>query len=190
MTELQFRWATVLPWEGKVPKIAPTVWLAEGVRIIGDVHIGEYSSVWFNTVVRGDVHSIWIGAETNIQDLCLLHVTHGRYPLRIGNRVTIGHRAIVHGAEVEDCCLIGMGACILDGARIGTYSIVAAGSVVRERQEVPPGVLVAGVPARVVRELTEEERYRIEESAKHYVEYAQRYRACFAGVAASHVQQP
>ncbi|MCS7170008.1 MAG: gamma carbonic anhydrase family protein, partial [Candidatus Kapabacteria bacterium] len=124
----------------------------------------------------GDVNRIWIGSQTNVQDLCLLHVTRGRYPLRIGHRVTIGHRAIVHGAYVEDCCLIGMGACVLDGARIGTYSIVAAGALVREGQEVPPGVLVAGVPARVVRELTDEEKLRIEESARNYVEYSAHYR--------------
>ncbi len=166
----------IMPWQGKEPQIAPDVWLAEGVCIIGDVVIGARSSVWFNTVIRGDVHSIWIGEETNIQDLCVLHVSHGRYSLWIGNRVTVGHRAIVHGAYVEDCCLIGMGACVLDGARIGSYSLIAAGSVVREGQHIPSGVLAAGVPARIVRELTEEERHSIEEAARHYVAYAAVYR--------------
>ncbi len=165
----------ILPWDGTYPQIAPSVWLADGVCIVGNVTIGERSSVWFNTVIRGDVNSVWIGAETNVQDLCVLHVT-GRHPLWIGDRVTIGHRAIVHGARVEEGALIGMGACILDGAHVGSYSLVAAGAVVREGQVVPPGVLVAGVPARIVRELTAEERRQLEESARHYVEYAARYR--------------
>ncbi len=165
----------ILPWDGKTPQIAADAWLAEGVCLIGDVTLGERTSVWFNAVIRGDINSVWIGAETNVQDLCLIHVT-STHPVHIGSRVTIGHRAIVHGAVVEDCCLIGMGACVLDGARIGSYSLVAAGAVVREGQHVPSGVLVAGVPARVVRELTDEERRRIEESAEHYVEYAACYR--------------
>ncbi len=166
----------VMPWQGKSPQLGPEVWLADGVCIIGDVTIGARSSVWFNTVIRGDVNSIWIGQETNVQDLCLLHVSSGRYSLWIGDRVTIGHRAIVHGAYVEDCCLIGMGACVLDGARIGSRSLVAAGAVVREGQQIPSGVLVAGVPARIVRELTEEEQRALEETALHYVSYAAAYK--------------
>lgn len=168
--------ALILPWEGRTPRIAPSAWLAGGACIVGDVTIGERSSVWFHAVIRGDVNSIWIGSETNVQDLCVLHVT-GQHALWIGDRVTIGHRAIVHGAHLEECVLIGMGACVLDGARIGSYSLVAAGAVVREGQVVPSGVLVAGVPARIVRELTAEERRQLEASASHYVEYAARYRA-------------
>lgn len=169
----------VLPWEGKQPTVAATAWLAPGACVIGDVTIGEHSSIWFHAVVRGDVNSIWIGDETNVQDLCVLHVTHQRFSLWIGNRVTIGHRAIVHGAVVEDCVLIGMGACVLDGARIGSFSLVAAGAVVREGQQVPSGVLVAGVPARVIRELTAEERASLEAAARHYVEHAARWRQVY-----------
>lgn len=173
---LQRQSVIILPWEGRTPQIARSAWLADGVCLIGDVTIGEHSSVWFNAVIRGDVNSVWIGSQTNVQDLCVLHVT-ARHALWIGDRVTIGHRAVVHGAHVEECALIGMGACVLDGAQIGSYSLVAAGAVVREGQVVPPGVLVAGVPARLVRELTDEERRQLEESALHYVEYAVRYRA-------------
>ncbi len=166
----------VLPWNGKVPCLAPDVWIADGVCLIGDVSIGSGSSVWYNSVIRADVHWIRIGEGTNVQDLCVLHVTHERFPLSIGNNVTVGHRAIVHGARIEDCVLIGMGACVLDGAHIEPYSIVAAGAVVRPGMHVPSGVLVAGVPARVVRELTPEERKQLEWSAQHYRELAAQYR--------------
>jgi len=170
-----------LPWNGKVPRLAPDVWIADGVCLIGDVSIGSGSSVWFNSVVRADVHWIRIGEGTNIQDLCVLHVTHERFPLSIGNNVTVGHRAIVHGARIEDYVLIGMGACVLDGAHIEPYSIVAAGAVVRPGMHVPSGVLVAGVPARIVRELAPEERKQLEWSAQHYRELAAQYRQAASG---------
>lgn len=167
----------ILPFQGIHPKIHESVFVAEGAQIIGDVEIGRDSSIWFNAVVRGDVHYIRIGERTNVQDHCTLHVTHNKYPLLIGSDVTIGHGAIVHGATVEDYCLIGMGARILDNAKIHHHSLVAAGSLVLEHFEVPEGTLVAGVPARVKRELTEEERKQVEQSAKNYLLYVQQYRS-------------
>jgi len=168
--------SVILPFQGVYPKIHESVFLAEGAQIIGDVEIGRESSVWFNAVIRGDVHYIRIGERTNIQDNCTLHVTHQKYPLIIGSDVTIGHGAIVHGATVEDYCLIGMGARILDNAKIHHHSLIAAGALVLEHFEVPEGTLVAGVPARVKRELTDEERKQIEQSAKNYLLYVQQYR--------------
>ncbi|MCS7000067.1 MAG: gamma carbonic anhydrase family protein [Bacteroidota bacterium] len=169
--------ALILPYHNSTPLLHPTVVVMPGAVVVGDVVIGEHSSVWFNSVIRGDVHFIRIGARTNIQDLSMLHVTNGRYPLTIGNDVTIGHRAIIHGCTVEDTVLIGMGAILLDGCRIGSGSIVAAGAVVREGEHVPSGVLVAGVPARIVRELSQEERDNIANIAAQYVEYATSYRS-------------
>lgn len=166
----------IVPYKGIRPTIPPSVFLAEGVHIIGDVVLGEECSVWFNAVIRGDVNTVRIGDGTNVQDGCVLHVTNMTHPLVIGREVTIGHGAIVHGATVEDACLIGMGARVLDGSRIGTESLVAAGSVVLEGFQVPPGMLVAGVPAKVRRPLTAEERKRIRDSALHYREYARAYR--------------
>jgi gamma-carbonic anhydrase len=166
----------ILPYKGISPRIDPTVFVAEGAQIIGDVEIGSGSSVWFNTVIRGDVHFIRIGERTNIQDGCVLHVTHDTYPLVIGSDVTVGHGAILHAATIQDCCLIGMGAIVLDDATVGRYSLVAAGSLVQEHFQVPEGSLVAGVPARVKRMLTDEEREGIAQSARNYMEYADDYR--------------
>ncbi len=165
----------VITYRGITPDLHPTVFVAPGARIIGSVGIGEHSSVWFNAVVRGDVHSIRIGTGVNIQDLCMLHVTHDRYPLHIGNSVTVGHSAILHGCTIEDTVLIGMGATILDGAKIGSHSLIAAGSVVRERAVIPEGVLAAGVPARIVRELRDEERDGLLQSALNYMQYVRTY---------------
>ena len=163
-------------YQGTRPTLHSSVFVAEGVHIIGDVEIGKESSVWFNTVIRGDVNFIRIGERTNVQDNCVLHVTHDTYPLIIGSDVTIGHGAIVHAATVKDCCLIGMGAKVLDDATIGSYSLIAAGAVVMEHFEVPEGSLVAGVPGRVKRMLTAEEREQIAQSARNYVEYVKTYR--------------
>lgn len=163
-------------YKDHTPKIHPSVFIAPGTHIIGDVEIGEGCSVWFNSVVRGDVNSIRIGTGTNIQDGCILHVTNKTHPLTIGNDVTIGHGAVVHGATLADCCLIGMGARVLDGSHVGTRSLVAAGSVVLEGFVVPPGTLVAGVPARVRRPLTQEEQDRIYQSSQNYREYTKNYR--------------
>lgn len=167
----------IISYRGISPKIHESVFVAEGAHIIGDVEIGEHSSVWFNTVVRGDVNYIRIGKRTNVQDNCVLHVTHQKYPLQIGSDVTIGHNAVVHAATILNHCLIGIGAKILDNAKVGPYAIVAAGSVVTEEFEVPEGVLVAGVPAQIKRMLTDEERRQIEQSARNYVDYVKIYRS-------------
>lgn len=166
----------ILGYQGISPRIHDSVFLAHGAVVIGNVEIGARSSVWFNAVVRGDVNTVRIGEETNIQDNAVLHVTSKTHPLRIGSRVTIGHGAIVHGATVEDACLIGMGARVLDGAVIGPMSLVAAGALVLEGFEVPEGMLVAGLPARVKRPLTEAERKNLLQSAQNYLEYANSYR--------------
>ncbi|MGA7160661.1 MAG: gamma carbonic anhydrase family protein [Bacteroidota bacterium] len=167
---------SIIPYRGIVPRIHPSVFIAEGAHVIGDVEVGKESSVWFNAVVRGDVNFIRIGERTNIQDASVLHVTHGRYPLIIGSSVTVGHNAVVHAATVNDFSLIGMGAIILDNARIGPYSFVAAGAVVVGNSVIPEGMLAAGVPAKVVRPLTEEERQSLIQSAQNYVDYVAQYR--------------
>ena len=167
---------SILDFEGISPRIDPTVFIASGARIIGDVTIGARASVWFNAVLRGDVNSITIGERTNIQDLVMCHVTHRKHALVIGRDVTVGHSAILHGATIGDRVLIGMGATILDRSTIGSDSLVAAGAVVREGFTVPDGVLVAGVPARVIRELTDEERSGVARGAINYESYIGRFR--------------
>lgn len=161
----------LFPYKDSFPKIDNSVFLASGVKIIGDVEIGKSSSVWYNSVIRGDVHYIKIGTRTNIQDCSMLHVTNGRFPLNIGNEVTIGHSVTVHGCTLLDLCLIGMGAIILDGAIVEKNSIVAAGAVVKQNFIVPSGKLVAGVPAKIVRDLTEAEINDFKKSAERYVNY-------------------
>ena len=161
----------IYPYQGMTPKIDESVFLAPGVKIIGDVEIGKDSSVWYNSVIRGDVHYIKIGEMTNIQDLSMLHVTNGKYPLNIGNGVTIGHSVKLHGCTIEDYSLIGIGAIILDGAVIEQNSIVAAGAVVRPNTVVKSGKLYAGVPAKEIRDLTESELLEFENSAKRYRKY-------------------
>ena len=143
--------------------------------MIGDVVLGEESSVWFNSVVRGDVHYIRIGHRTNVQDLCMLHVTHDTHPLIIGDDVTIGHHVVLHGCTVKDRVLIGMGAIIMDGAVIGEDSVVGAGALVTERTIVPPKSLILGSPAKVKRPVTQKELEWIRESAENYVRYAKTY---------------
>lgn len=165
----------IYSYGGLVPTIKSSVFVADGARIIGDVHIDEESSVWFNSVIRGDVNYVRIGSRTNIQDGSILHVTTEKYPLIIGSNVTIGHGVILHGAVVADNCLIGMGAKILDNGKIGEYSLVAAGSVLLEGFEVPAGKLVAGVPGKVKRDLTEIEIEGIRNSAQSYVDLSRSY---------------
>ncbi len=167
----------LIEYRGKKPNLDPSVFVAEGVQVIGDVAVAKDSSLWFNTVVRGDVNFIRIGARTNVQDNSVIHVTHEKYPTVIASNVTIGHAAVIHGCTIDDFCLIGMGAILLDGSIIGEHSLVAAGSLVREGFSVPAGSLVAGVPARVVRKLKDEEMKRLEESAQHYVDYVSNYRS-------------
>lgn len=169
--------ATIITYKGITPKVHPTAFLTEGVKIIGDVEIGEYSSVWYNTVIRGDVHFIRIGNRSNIQDLSMLHVTHDYFPLSIGNSVTIGHSVSIHGATIKDNILIGIGAIVLDGAIINSNSLIAAGTLVKEGFEVPEGVLLAGVPGKIIRDLKTEEIERITENANNYVKYMATYRS-------------
>ncbi len=169
------------PYRSHLPRIHNTVFMVPGAEIIGDVEIGRDSSVWYNTVIRGDVNSIRIGERTNIQDGCVLHVRHEVYPLVVGSDVTVGHGAILHACQVEDRCLIGMGAIILDDALIRKYTLVAAGALVREHSRFPGGMLLAGVPARVARPLTAEEKKMIDESAVSYMEYVREYRSTSTG---------
>ena len=156
-----------LSFKGIQPTIDSSVYIAPGAVIIGDVVIGRESSIWFGTIVRADVNYIRIGAQTNIQDQCVLHITGGTYPLHIGNRITVGHRAIIHGCTVEEGCLIGMGAVLLDGCHVGDEAIVAAGSVVAEGSQIPPRTLAMGAPAEVRREITEKELERARHSSSH-----------------------
>jgi carbonic anhydrase/acetyltransferase-like protein (isoleucine patch superfamily) len=160
--------------EGIAPVVGPGVYLAPGCHVIGRVTIGRGSSIWFNTVLRGDMDTITIGEEANIQDLSMVHVDH-RTPTVIGNRVVVGHRAVIHGSIIEDECIIGMGSIIQNHARVGTHSIVASGSVVREGFEVPAGMLVAGVPAVVKRALTPDEVEMIKRLAANYAERCRLY---------------
>ena len=168
--------ATILPFRGIWPELYDSVFVAEGARIIGDVKIGANSSIWFNAVVRGDVCPIRIGELTNVQDNCTLHVTHDTGPLNIGSRVTIGHGAVLHACTVHDRVLIGMGAVLLDDCKIEPHTLVAAGSLVRQGFTAPSGMLVAGVPAKVKRPLTDAEIKNIDESPDNYARYVAAYR--------------
>ena len=161
----------LFPYLNTFPKLGKNVFLASGVKVIGDVEIGDDSSIWYNSVVRGDVHYIKIGKGTNIQDLSMLHVTNGKFPLNVGDNVTIGHSVTLHGCTLMNLCLIGMGAVVLDGATIEENSMVAAGAVVRQDFIVPSGKLVAGVPAKIIRELTQDEINEFKKSAERYKEY-------------------
>ncbi|MCU0414020.1 MAG: gamma carbonic anhydrase family protein [Ignavibacteriaceae bacterium] len=162
----------IFPYKGIYPKIGDNVFLSSGVKIIGNVAIGDNSSVWYNSVIRGDVHYIKIGDSSNVQDCSMLHVTNGKFPLNIGNKVTIGHSVSLHGCTLQDLCLIGIGAIVLDGAIVESNSMVAAGALVKQNFVVPSGKLVAGVPAKIIRDLTKEEIKDIEAGAHRYVEYA------------------
>ena len=166
----------IRPYRGKRPQIAPTAYIDSAAVIIGDVAIGEDSSVWPCTVVRGDVHYIRIGARTNVQDGCVLHVMRDEYPLILGDDVTIGHSVTLHGCTIESRCLVGMGAVILNGVKIGSGSIVAAGTLILERTEIPPNSLVVGHPGKVKRSLTPIDQAAIGNYAARYVEYKNTYR--------------
>ena len=168
--------ATVLPYKGIYPDIHESVFLADGACVVGDVTMGAGSSVWFNTVIRGDVCPIRIGERTSVQDNATLHVTHDTGPLNIGSDVTIGHGAVLHACTVKDHVLVGMGAVLLDDCIVEPYSVVAAGSLVKQGFTVPTGMLVAGVPAKVMRSITDTERRNIEKSPENYVRYVQNYR--------------
>jgi carbonic anhydrase/acetyltransferase-like protein (isoleucine patch superfamily) len=167
---------SIIKFKGYEPKIHPSCFICEGVRIIGNVEIGEETSIWYNTVIRGDVHYIRIGSNCNIQDISMLHVTHDTHPLNMGDRVSIGHSVSLHGCTIKDRALVGIGARVLDGAVIGESALVAAGAIVREGFEVPPHSLAAGVPARIIRELRPEEIDRVESTSYNYAGYVRDYR--------------
>lgn len=171
-------------FESHTPSIAHDAWVDDSAVVIGNVQIGSHSSIWPMTVVRGDVHRIRIGAGTNIQDGCVLHVSHdsrylpGGSPLTLGDRVTVGHKTILHGCDIADGCFIGMGCTILDGAVLGPRTLLGAGSLVTSGKRLEGGYLWLGRPARRVRPLTGKELAYLEYSADHYVRLAQRH---FAG---------
>jgi carbonic anhydrase/acetyltransferase-like protein (isoleucine patch superfamily) len=160
---------------GACPAIHPQAWVAPGAVVVGRVTLGRAASVWYGSVLRADTDEIVVGADVNIQDLCCLHVDPGE-PVTLEDRVSLGHRATVHGAHVEIGALIGIGAIVLGGARIGAGSLVAAGAVVPPGTVVPAGVLAAGVPCRILRELTDADRRTFAETAKRYVQRAALHR--------------
>jgi len=160
---------------GRHPKIAASAFIEESAQVIGDVVVGEDSSIWFNAVVRGDVHSIRIGAQSNVQDNCVVHGYKDKHAVELGDRVTVAHAVNLHGCHIEDDCLIGIGAIILNGARIGRGSIVAAGTLVPEGFEVPPGSVCMGSPARLHRAATAADRQMIALHASRYVGYKNQY---------------
>jgi carbonic anhydrase/acetyltransferase-like protein (isoleucine patch superfamily) len=167
----QLKEQKIFPYKKLLPKLHETVFLASGVKIIGDVEIGALSSVWYNSVIRGDIHYIKIGENTNIQDCSMLHVTHDTYPVNIGNKVTVGHSVKLHGCTINDLCLIGIGAVLLDGSIVEENAMVAAGAVVAPGFVVPSRKLVAGVPAKIVRDLTKREIDEFEITAQKYIDY-------------------
>ena len=172
---------TIRRFENKKPIITSTTFVDDTALVLGDVHIGENSSIWPMTVIRGDVNAIRIGNNSNIQDNSVLHVSHdgpynsGGFSLTIGNNVTVGHRVILHGCDVHDSCLIGMGATIMDGVVIESYTLIGAGSLVTPNKHLESGYLWMGSPVRKVRKLNEEELKSIEYSALNYVELKSRH---------------
>jgi carbonic anhydrase/acetyltransferase-like protein (isoleucine patch superfamily) len=165
----------IRPYRDRQPKLGAGAWVDVSAQVIGDVELGEDASVWMNTVVRGDVNRIRIGARTNVQDNCVLHVT-ARHPTVLDDEVTVGHSVTLHGCTVGRLCLLGVGAVVLNGAVIGEESIVAAGALVPEGMVVPPRSVVMGAPARIRREVSEEERAGLRRYAENYVRYKEDYR--------------
>lgn len=166
----------LIPFDGKSPRLDPSAYVHSTALVVGDVEIGPESSVWLQAVIRGDVHFIRIGACTNVQDGTVVHVTTGLWPTLIGDYVTVGHRAVIHGCRIGNRCLIGIGAIVLDGVEIGDDCLVGAGALITPRTQIPAGSLVLGAPARVVRSLSAEEKQELVASAEHYVRHATRYR--------------
>jgi carbonic anhydrase/acetyltransferase-like protein (isoleucine patch superfamily) len=160
----------------RTPRIDASAFIARTAVVLGNVDIGRGSSVWYHTIIRGDTDRIVIGAETNLQDLTMVHADEG-VPCVLGSRVSVGHRVILHGCTIEDECLIGMGAIVLNGVRVGTGSLIGAGAVLVEGMVVPTGSVVLGVPARIVRQVDDALRQRIDQTWRHYVVQAGRHRA-------------
>jgi len=167
--------AILRAYAGLVPRIDPSAWIAPGAVVVGDVEIGPESSIWYGSVLRGDVHRIQLGARSNVQDQCTVHVTRDRHATWIGDDVTVGHRAVIHGCRIEHGALVGIGAIVLDGAVVGPGALIAAGSVVTPGSVIPGGMLALGIPARPVRSLSEEESHLQLERTRTYVETARRH---------------
>lgn len=165
----------ILPYQGKMPKIHPTAFIAENAVIIGDVEIGAYSNIWYNCVIRGDVNHIRIGERTNIQDGTIVHVTRVTSPTIIGSGITIGHLALLHACTLEDNCFIGMGAKVLDDAVVESHAMLAAGALLTPKKRIPSGQLWAGNPAKHMRDLTEKDLSFFPISAENYVRLGQEY---------------
>lgn len=162
--------------DGVAPQVAASAWVADSAEVMGNVVLAEDASVWFGTVVRGDCESIHIGAGSNVQDASVLHADVGQ-PLVVGDRVTVGHKVMLHGCTIGDESLIGIGAVVLNGARIGRNCLVGAGALVTEGKEFPDGSMILGSPARVVRQLSPEQIEGLRRSARHYMENARRFKA-------------
>ena len=169
--------ARIRSYRGCMPRIHASAWVAPGAVVVGDVEIGADASIWYGVVIRGDVHHVRIGDRTNVQDQSVLHVTAGRFATEVGDEVTVGHKAVVHGCRVEDAALIGVGAIVLDGARVGEGALVGAGAVVTPGAVIPARTLALGTPAKAVRDLTDEERAMQRERTLAYVETARHHRA-------------
>ena len=164
-------------YQGKTPIVPASCYVDVSAQLIGDVELGEHTSVWMNAVVRGDVNSIRVGAKSNVQDCAVLHGMRYVYPVIVGEMVTIGHNATVHGCVIEDEVLVGIGAVILNNARVGAGSIIAAGAVIPEQTVIPPNSLVAGVPGKVKKTLGDEDRKMILKYAQNYLDYTAIYLA-------------
>ncbi len=169
-----------IDFNSQKPQVHPSAFIAPGVYIIGQVEIAEDANIWFNSVIRGDVLPIKIGKRSNIQDLSLCHTSGGRVPTIVGEEVTVGHRVILHGCEIENRVLVGMGAILMDEVKVGENSIIGAGSIVTENTIIPPGVLALGSPCKVKRDLTLQEIAFLEKSALNYVEKAKLYFTSFS----------
>jgi carbonic anhydrase/acetyltransferase-like protein (isoleucine patch superfamily) len=167
----------IRPYKGVWPRLGERVYVDASAQVVGDVELGDHASVWMNAVLRGDVHSILIGPGSNVQDNCVIHVYTEDHPTVLGAGVTVGHSVTLHGCRIDSDCLIGMGATILNGVHVGSECIVAAGSLVPEGMVVPPGSLVMGLPAKVRRPVTEEERAGIRAHAENYRRYKEDYLA-------------
>ena len=167
----------LITYDGKAPQVDPSAVIQSSAQLIGDIRIGRQSSIWFNVVIRADVHFVRIGERTNIQDNSTIHVTTGRWPTIIGSDVTVGHSVVLHGCTVGNRCLVGIGALVLDGCEIGDDCLVGAGALLTPGTTVAPGHLVLGSPAKIVRPLSAEELAELRRSALAYVEHAQHYRS-------------
>jgi carbonic anhydrase/acetyltransferase-like protein (isoleucine patch superfamily) len=165
----------VVSFEGQVPVLGGDVFVAPTATVLGHVHLGHEASVWYGSVLRGDVGTIRIGARTNIQDSCVVHITGGVHDTHIGDEVTVGHRVILHGCRIASRVLVGMGAVVMDGVEVGEHCLIGAGALLPPGKKIPPGSMVMGAPGKVVRSLSEQEINHIVLSAAHYVELAQRH---------------